>query len=245
MPAAERKISLETARLPRAPAVSKSASKPTLKPDRAKKTAPIDWASLEDAELVNGILCGSEAHFTQLYNRYFRRVYGFVYNRFGNSADVEEIVQETFTAVFESIGNFQSRASLLSWIFGIARNTANNHVRRQKVRNARTEEIEPEFVQAVSSLANCSPEDQLHMRRLVDDMCERLDSVAEWQSEIFVMRHFEDLSIREICERTQRSSDAVRSSLYRVKNELLQAPHAGGTEVSNRRPTNLGHGGAS
>ena len=38
----------------------------------------------------------------------------------------------------------------------------------------------------------------------------------------FLMRHVEDLSIREICQRTNRSSDSVRSSLYRVKHMLVE-----------------------
>ena len=205
-------------------------------------TEPVAGA-LSDADLVEGIACGSEELFNELYNRYFRRVYGFVYNRFGNRADVEEIVQDTFTAVFESIGNFRAQSSLLSWIFGIARNTANNHFRRDKVRDERIGQTEPEFVQAIHSMANYSPEDQLQMRRCADEICAKLDSVASWQHEIFVMRHVEDLSIGEICSRTQRSSDAVRSSLYRVKNLLVQAAGGAGEDATGFRYTGVNGGG--
>ena len=217
------------------------------KPKQARKPAAPEAVGgvLSDADLVAGIVCGSEELFNELYDRYFRRVYGFVYNRFGNRADVEEIVQETFTAVFESIGNFRSQSSLLSWIFGIARNTANNHLRRDKVRDERTGQTEPEFVQAVYSMATYSPEDQLEMRRCADELCAKLDSVASWQHEIFVMRHVEDLSIAEICSRTQRSSDAVRSSLYRVKNLLVQAAGGGaGEDALGFRYTGVNGGGS-
>jgi len=199
--------------------------------------------TLSDAELVEGIVCGSEESFNELYDRYFRRVYGFVYNRFGSRADVEEIVQETFTAVFESIGNFRSRASLLSWIFGIARNTANNHLRCAKVRDERIGQTEPEFVQAMHAMSNCSPEEQLNMKRCADDISVSLESVATWQHEIFVMRHVEGLSIAEICVRTERSSDSVRSSLYRVKNLVVSAVGAGPEDASGLRYDSADRGG--
>ena len=209
------------------------------KPTRKRQPAAEkpDVKALSDADLVEGIACGSEELFNELYDRYFRRVYGFVYNRFGSRSDVEEIVQETFTAVFESIGNFRSQSSLLSWIFGIARNTANNHLRRDRVRDERTGQTEPEFVQAVHSMATYSPADQLQMRRCADELCAKLESVSSWQHEIFVMRHVEDLSIAEICARTERSSDAVRSSLYRVKSLLIEAAGGAGEDVSSFRYT--------
>ena len=54
-----------------------------------------------DRELIEGIKGGSEAHFTHLYDRYFQRIYSFVYLRMRNRADAEEVTQETFIAVFE------------------------------------------------------------------------------------------------------------------------------------------------
>jgi hypothetical protein len=72
------------------------------------------------------------------------------------------------------------------------------------------------------ALADCNPEEHLNLVRYTEAIHERLESVTEWQSEIFAMRHLENMSIQAISERTQRSSDAVRSSLYRVKRLLFE-----------------------
>jgi DNA-directed RNA polymerase specialized sigma24 family protein len=61
------------------------------------------------------------------------------------------------------------------------------------------------------------------MRRYVSAIREQLESIGSWQAEIFVMRHVQDLSIKEISLRTERSSDSIRSSLYRVKRMLVEA----------------------
>jgi RNA polymerase sigma-70 factor (ECF subfamily) len=178
-----------------------------------------------DQELLEGLRRSSEAHFTELYARYFPRIYGFVYSRIGSHADAEEVVQETFTVVFRSIGSYRGQSSLLSWIYGIAKNTLNSHLRRARARNAgmeRMARVEPQQLLPSGSLSDCSPEEHLNMRRYARAIRERLDAVAEWQTQVFAMRHLENLSIREISERTERSSDAIRSSLYRVKRILLE-----------------------
>jgi RNA polymerase sigma-70 factor (ECF subfamily) len=177
---------------------------------------------LGDQELLDGLRECSEPHFQVLYDRYFRRIYSFVYARLRNHADTEEVVQETFAAVFKSLSGYRGQSTLLSWIYGIAKNTANNCLRRAKVNEERVDGMNPEMWWPLRTYSSCTPEDHLHMRRCAEAMREQLESIAPWQSEIFVMRHMENLSISEICERTERSSDAVRSSLYRVKHLLVE-----------------------
>jgi len=186
------------------------------------KTASSSLRHLSDEELLEGIRRSEQAHFNELYERYFSRIYGFVYTRLRNHADAEEIVQETFTAVFRSLGSFRGQSSLLSWIYGIAKNTVNNAMRRSRTAGQRMDAIDPELLSPRPSIATIGPDEQLNLRRFADSINDRLESLAEWQSEVFLMRHVEDLSIREICERTSRSSDAIRSSLYRVKRLLIE-----------------------
>ncbi|MBW2422047.1 MAG: sigma-70 family RNA polymerase sigma factor, partial [Deltaproteobacteria bacterium] len=179
--------------------------------------------SLSDQELLEFIRSGSEPHFSELYGRYFTRIYNFVYARMRNHADSEEAVQETFTAVFRSIGSYRGQSSLLSWIYGIAKNTVNNTLRRAKLQESRLQQMDARQVRNPESGMGCSPEDALSMSRYVSAIREQLESIGQWQAEIFVMRHLQDLSIKEISERTDRSSDSIRSSLYRVKRLLVDA----------------------
>ncbi len=188
---------------------------------------------LTDQELLEGLRRSSEAHFNELYQRYFQRIYNFVYARVRNHADVEEIVQESFTVVFRSADSFRGQSSLLSWIYGITKNTMNNHLRRNKVQEEKKERIEAELTRPESSLSCSTPEDELSLQRFTEEIRSRLESVAPWQAEIFAMRHLENLTIAEISERTHRTSDAIRSSLYRVKRMLFEAIDPPGSAVSS------------
>ena len=178
---------------------------------------------LSDQELVEGIRRSSEADFNALYERYFQRVYSFAFARLRNSADTEEVVQETFTVVFRSIDAYRGQSSLLSWIYGIAKNNVNNHLRRAKSHELRVERAEPGMVFGAASLDTSTPEEQLSLQRYQESVSELLSSVAGWQSEVFWLRHIENLTIGEISQRVKRSNDAVRSSLYRVKRMLVDA----------------------
>ena len=188
-------------------------------------------STLTDQELLEGLRAQSELHFAELYDRYFQRIYNFVYARIRNHVECEEIVQETFIAVFRSFGNYRAQSSLLSWIYGIAKNTTNNSLRRARTQNERIDLVEESELGPASSLGVHSPDQLLDLHRFGDELSERLEQVADWQAEIFAMRHLENLSIPEISKRTNRSSDAVRSSLYRVKRIFFEAAHPGGTYV--------------
>jgi RNA polymerase sigma-70 factor (ECF subfamily) len=187
---------------------------------------------ISDEELLEGIRAQSEAHFTELYRRYFQRIYSFVYTRLRNHAEAEEVVQETFLAVFRSFERYRGQSSLLSWIYGIAKNTANNSIRRAKSQNDRIDLADEEELFPRAPLGIGTPGEQLDLHRFQDQLASRLDGLADWQAEIFEMRHFENLSIPEISRRTTRSSDAVRSSLYRVKRMFLDAAQASGANAA-------------
>jgi RNA polymerase sigma-70 factor (ECF subfamily) len=186
---------------------------------------------MSDQDLLEGIRVQSEAHFAELYSRYFQRIYNFVYARMRNHAETEEVVQETFLAVFRSFGNYRGQSSLLSWIYGIAKNTTNNSLRRAKSQSERIDLAGEADLAPRPSIDLGMPDEQLDLHRFREQLTERLDTLATWQAEIFEMRHFENLSIPEISKRTSRSSDAVRSSLYRVKRMFFDAAMATGTPV--------------
>jgi DNA-directed RNA polymerase specialized sigma24 family protein len=57
--------------------------------------------------------------------------------------------------------------------------------------------------------------------------------VTPWQAEVFVLRHIENLPIQEIAQRTHRSNDAIRSSLYRVKRLLVEAGNPDGASAQS------------
>jgi RNA polymerase sigma-70 factor (ECF subfamily) len=181
-----------------------------------------------DEELIAAIRDTDDGDaFAVLYERYYPRVYQFVYTRLGNRTEAEEAVQEAFAAIFGSVETYRGRSQALSWIYGIAKNTVNNQIRRAAAYDRRIDRAEPELVRAHAGSGVGTPEDALALRRCAESVRSEFDAIASWQSEIFVMRHIENLPIAEISARTSRSRDAVRSSLRRVKRRIVAAVENG------------------
>jgi RNA polymerase sigma-70 factor (ECF subfamily) len=191
---------------------------PRHKPARAADRDP-----RSDSDLAAAVRAGDEAAFGVLYDRYFQRVFNFAYSRLHNRADAEEAVQDTFTVVFRSMDAYRGQASLLSWVYGIAKNTVNNQIRRNRSHEQRLERAQTELAAPARAMEELTPEERLSFRRCADAVEHALTSVTSWQAEVFVMRHFDNLPIQEIADRMCRSNDAVRSSLYRMKRLVVEA----------------------
>lgn len=183
----------------------------------------ISIRSLGDEALLEGVRRGSEGHFNVLYARYFGRIYAFVYQRVHNHADAEELVQETFAVVFRGAENYGGRSSPLAWIYGVAKNVVMNHLRRMRVQHERLAQAGGDSLASSSPHWSCGPDEQLTLRRCAEALHDQIAGLAEWQAEAFFLRHAENLPIQEISRRTDRSADAVRSGLYRVKRLLIRA----------------------
>ena len=149
----------------------------------ASRLQPIAAAPADEA-LVEAIRNAEERAFSLLYQRYFQRVYAFSFLRLRNHADTEEAVQETFTAVFRSINAYRGESSLVSWIYGIARNTVNNQLRRANAQHQRMARARTELLRSSLAMSPGTPEDELNLQRSVDQARECLASLSGWQVEI-------------------------------------------------------------
>ena len=185
---------------------------------------------MSDLELAEGIRAGGESHFNALYQRYFARVYAFSYSRMRSHSDAEEVTQETFVSVLTSIDKYRGQASLLSWVFGIAKNLSNNLIRKSSGQREKLGRVDPEHFMPRASFGRGGPEEEFTFQRYADSLRREIAGVSDWQVEIFEMRHLHDMSIPEIAKKTNRSSDAIRSSLYRIKKLMIEVADVEGAE---------------
>ena len=158
-------------------------------------------ASEEDLQLVAALRAGDEDAFMGLVERHQAQMVRIAQMYVPTRAVAEEVVQETFMAVFRSMDAYRGQSTLLSWIYGIAKNTVNNYIRRARAHEQRVERAESELVRSAHTLDACTPEEHLSLRRYQDAIQERLKSVPEWHHEVFVLRHVDNLPIGEIARR--------------------------------------------
>jgi RNA polymerase sigma-70 factor (ECF subfamily) len=173
----------------------------------------------DDRELVEAILGGSREHFDLLYETYFPRVYRFALKRLGDTSEAEDVTQEVFFTVFRALPSFQGNSSLLVWIFGITRNTVNRRFRRKRPR------LEPLEDGTHEIAADDVPPDRAADARRLLHRCEFVieKELTPLQRRIFHLKHLRRQPIRAIAQALDKSEDAVKANLYRMRRALLEA----------------------
>ena len=175
-----------------------------------------------DIELIEKISSGDRASFSILYERYFRRVYRFAGRRINNRADIEEIVQEVFTNIFASLGSFRSDAPFAAWVFGVTRRTVANRFKKKRHPTVSID-LEDES-RVIGNAVRREPTPLEHYECW--ERLNRLQTAADCdlspvQRRLFEMHHLQHQSIREIARATNKSTEAVKSDLYRARRALL------------------------
>ena len=178
---------------------------------------------VSDEQLILRVRSGDQEAFEQLYERYVGRVYCFVETRLNNRADVEETTQEVFVNVFTSLGSFRAEAPFAAWVLGVARHTIAGRFKKKQHPTIPLETDENGELDALAEAAQeTTPLDSYELReriRQLEDLAER--ALSPEQRQLFRLHHLEHRPIAEVAAILEKSVDAVKSNLYRVRKVLL------------------------
>ena len=174
-----------------------------------------------DEILVERIRAGDQGAFSEIYERYFARIYHFVARRLRNRADTEETVQEVFVNVFASIDSFRGEAPFGAWVFGLTRRTVAGRFKKRMPNLVPLGDDEVE-----SGFHGIAREPDPLEAYEYSERLARLEGavsadLSEEQRQLFELHHIEHRSIQEIAHLLSKSEDAVKSHLYRARKVLL------------------------
>ncbi|HEY4787081.1 MAG TPA: sigma-70 family RNA polymerase sigma factor [Bacteroidales bacterium] len=180
---------------------------------------------MTDEELTLRLIAKDNLAFRELVQKYQSMVYKACYNLLNQSQDAEDIAQEVFIEVFESISQFRQQSKLSTWLYRITINKSLNHLRKNKWKNL-VNSIEQFFVgdknanlEIEDKSANDSPYsiDYLERGKVLQTA---IDSLPENQKIAFTLNKFDELSYQEITEIMDLSLASVESLIHRAKINL-------------------------
>lgn len=163
---------------------------------------------VSDEQLMRELRGGARDAFETLFGRYRDAVWRFFRRRIVDAGRCEELVQDVFVAVYQNASRYEPRASVRSYLFGIAYNTL--HAERRKAAHRVTEPL------VDTAGAPSDPADSLWVR----DALEAIDADAR---EVLMLREYEQLSYQEIADLLHMPLNTVRSRLFRARMELKAA----------------------
>lgn len=173
---------------------------------------------ISDEELIVQYLHGNETCLRMLINRHKSRIFTSIYLLVKDRSLAEDIFQDTFVKVINTLkkGHYQEEGKFLQWVMRIARNLVIDHFRKLSKLPTISD---PDGNDVFSSLsfADENREDEL-MREQTDDRVRQLiQQLPEEQKEVLILRHYANLSFKEIAELTGVS---INTALGRMRYAL-------------------------
>lgn len=152
--------------------------------------------------------------FSPLYNRYYARILGFIYQRTATKDDAKDITQEVFSAALMNIGKYKHTGVPYSaLLFRIAINELNRFYRKNKVRQSVS--IDDEKVGNV--LTELGEENTAETdARLMQAM----QQLEEEEMLLLLMRFFDKIPFKDLCEILEISETAAKARVYRLLDKM-------------------------
>ncbi|MCB9559290.1 MAG: RNA polymerase sigma factor [Kofleriaceae bacterium] len=173
-------------------------------------------AYIEDVVLVDRCIGGEQAAARDLFRRHRARVHASLFRVLGGNRDMDDLMQETFLQVFQSLPQWRAEASLATWIDRIAVRVAYRWLRRRGPAPPPLELFDDDAV-VPASLGGVR-------RQLARDGVRRLyaalDQVTPAARIAFTLHEIDGRSVAEVAELTGATVTATKVRLWRARRQL-------------------------
>ncbi|MCD6068644.1 MAG: polymerase subunit sigma-24 [Bacteroidetes bacterium] len=178
---------------------------------------------IDDNQLVFLYINGDESALAELLMRHKRRIYSSIYLVVRNKEITEDIFQDTFFKVINSLkaGQYYEDGKFLPWVLRIARNLVIDHFRRIKkmptIPNIVNDEGEEVDIFSILNIQE-NNDHQIEKSQFKKTMRNLVEELPSEQKEVLIMRMYYDMSFKEIADFTQVS---INTSLGRMRYALI------------------------
>ncbi|PID92485.1 MAG: RNA polymerase subunit sigma-24 [Bacteroidetes bacterium] len=175
---------------------------------------------MTDQELVQAYIKGDSDAIESLIQRHRSKVYTYIVLTIKNQPLAEDIFQETFIKVIQSLraGKYRDNGRFLSWVIRIAHNLIIDHFRKEKQLNAISNDDTEMDLFNSQKLSDDNIEDQLVNTQIRNEIRSLVNALPGDQRDVVLLRHYGGLSFKEIADQTGVS---INTALGRMRYALI------------------------
>ncbi len=186
----------------------------------------VNHRNSEEADLVRRVQAKDEIAFREIVERYQAKVFSIIYGILRNRNDAEDIAQQVFAKIYLSIGKFDFRSSLLTWIYKITVNECYDYLRKKRVRKLVYEsDFSEDDVRLMENTEQSSesvrPVDTTLAQR--DLLMKLLEKISEEERTLILLKEVEGHSVEELAQMTGMNHNTIKVKLFRARQKLLKA----------------------
>jgi len=181
-----------------------------------------------DADQLAGLIRRAQARqpaaFDALVDRYSTRLYGYFYRLTGSRHAADDLLQDLFVRLVKMIGRYRHDGRFEAWLFRIATNLVRDRVRRaQRSPVALGGEVEDDRLgESLRDASREDPSQRLAVSEELDRLQWALGQLSEGEREVIMLRHFSELSFKEVAELTGTPLGTALARAHRGLRRLRQ-----------------------
>ena len=166
----------------------------------------------------------NQSLFEKLYHEFQKLVYNVALNYLQNTEDAEEVTQDVFVKVYNSLGNFNQKSSYKTWIYRITINQCLDFLKQKNSQKrffifGKKSQNEQEYLNK-STFEH--PGILMEQQEDAKILFEIINTLTENQRTAFLLSKLDGVSNTEIAEIMQLSISSVESLIFRAKNNLKE-----------------------
>lgn len=169
-----------------------------------------------DIELMLRFQKGEERCFEELVRKHARGVLNLVYRYLGDASRAEDVSQDIFVRIFRARMKYEPKAKFSTWLYRIAVNHCLNEIRARKSQPPLTAPINDMLQEPQGE----DPDARLSRSELQQAVKAAINALPENQRMAVILARYEDMSYEDIAEAMSMSLEAVKSVLFRAKENL-------------------------
>ena len=179
----------------------------------------------KDAPLIERIIAGDQAAFTELVRRYEGKVYQLALRLTGNQMDANDVIQEVFLSVYQKLHTFRGQAAFSSWLYRITANASFAKLNQRKRAAAVSIDdvlpaVEGQSPGGTFSEWSQKPDTILFNKEARAALEKAINDLPEEFRTVVILRDVENQSNQEVAEILNLSVAAVKSRLHRARRAL-------------------------
>jgi RNA polymerase sigma-70 factor (ECF subfamily) len=181
----------------------------------------MSFQELTDQKLVNLYVSGKESALSELISRHKSRIYTSIYLLVKDEYLAEDIFQDTFIKVIKTLkaGRYNEEGKFLPWVLRIGHNLVIDHFRREKRKPTITNSDGFDIFDVIG-IYDESMEEKMVKQQTHDDLKKLIHLLPSEQKEVLIMRHYGELSFKEIADLTEVSINTALGRMRYALNNL-------------------------
>jgi len=180
----------------------------------------LKYGSISDQDLVQAYIKGDHSAIEVLINKHRSKVYTYILLTIKNQQLAEDLFQETFIKVIQSLrgGKYKDNGKFVSWVIRIAHNLIIDHFRKEKQMNTVSNDDSEVDLFNSKKLSDSNIEELIINSQIKSEIRVLINELPDDQREVVLLRHYGGLSFKEIADQTDVS---INTALGRMRYALI------------------------